>query len=134
MTRHLEDAAAARYVSLTTFRRSGAPVPTPVWVARDGDELVVITLDGVGKTKRLAHTSAVELRPCDVRGTVADGATTYVGTARVVRDPEAVAQVKRAMSAKYPMARLGNGLESILGRTFRRKARAGIRIALAPPD
>jgi hypothetical protein len=38
------------------------------------------------------------------------------------------------MSAKYPMARLGNGLESILGRTFRRKARAGIRIALAPPD
>lgn len=133
LARHLQNAAEARYVSLTTFRRSGAPVPTPVWVARDGDELVVITLDGVGKTRRLAHSPAVELRPCDVRGTVADGAPTYVGTGRVVRDPEAVAQVKRAMSAKYPMARLGNGLESTLGRAFRRKPRAGIRITLAPP-
>jgi PPOX class probable F420-dependent enzyme len=128
----IDDVAAHRYVALTTFRRSGVPVSTPVWVARDGDELVVITLDDVGKTKRLAHTPAVELQPCDVRGTVADAAPTYVGTARVVRDPAEVAAVKRAMSAKYPLARLGNGFERVLGRAFRRKPRAGIRITLAP--
>ena len=28
-----------KFVALTTFRRSGVPVPTPVWVARDGELL-----------------------------------------------------------------------------------------------
>jgi len=49
--------AGAAYVQLTTFRRSGEPVRTPVWVAPavdDGDHLVVITVDDTGKTKRLA--------------------------------------------------------------------------------
>jgi len=50
---------ANRYVSLTTFRRTGTPVSTPVWVARDGGELVVISVDPAGKLKRLAHTSRV---------------------------------------------------------------------------
>ena len=29
------------FVSLTTFRRTGIGVSTPVWIARDGDALVV---------------------------------------------------------------------------------------------
>jgi len=37
--------ADARFVSLTTFRRSGEPVSTPVWVGRDGGSLVVLTPD-----------------------------------------------------------------------------------------
>jgi hypothetical protein len=32
-----------RFVALTTFRRSGAPVSTPVSVGRDGESLVVLT-------------------------------------------------------------------------------------------
>ncbi|HET7397597.1 MAG TPA: PPOX class F420-dependent oxidoreductase [Intrasporangium sp.] len=123
--------AEQRYVSLTTFRRDGAPVSSPVWVARDGDELVVITVDDVGKTKRLAHTARVELRPSDIRGAVSQGAPTYAGTARVVRDPAGVEAVKRAISAKYPMARLGNTAERLLGPVMRRKPRAGIRITLS---
>ena len=129
----LDEIARHQYVSLTTFRRSGDPVATPVWVARDEDEVVVISVDGVGKTKRLAHTSRVELRPCDVRGRVAAGAPCWLGTARVVRDREGLDAVRRAMSAKYPMARLGNAIEDLLGRWMRRKPRAGIRISL-PPD
>ena len=129
-TSDLDEIAAHSYVSVTTFRRSGEPVATPMWVARDGDEIVVISLDGVGKTKRLAHTSRVELRPCDVRGRVAEDAPVYAGTARVVRDREGVAAVKRAMSAKYPMARLGNAMEDVFGRLMRRKPRAGIRITI----
>ncbi len=35
--------ADEQYVLLTTTRRSGDRVPTPVWVARDGDALVVTT-------------------------------------------------------------------------------------------
>ena len=122
--------AAHRYVSLTTFRRSGEPVATPVWIARDGEELVVITIDGVGKTKRLAHTSRVELRECDMRGTVPDGALTHHGTARVVRSPEEIAAVKRAIGRKYLLARVGDALRPLASKITGQKARAGIRIVL----
>ena len=124
--------AAHQYVSLTTFRKSGVPVATPVWIAKDGDDLVVITVDHLGKTKRLGHTARVELRPCDIRGVVPDGAPVYTGKARLDRTPEGVAAVKRAMSQKYLVARLGNGLERFLGPLMRRKPRAGIRITLEP--
>lgn len=122
--------AAHRYVSLTTFRRSGEPVATPVWIARDGSELVVITIDGVGKTKRLTHTSRVELRPCDMRGAVPDGAPTHHGTGRVLRSPEEIAAVKRAMGEKYLLARIGDALRAVTSRVVRDKPRAAIRIVL----
>ena len=122
--------AAYGYVSLTTFRRSGEPVSTPVWVARDGDELVVITIDDVGKTKRLAHTPRVELRQCDARGAVAEGAAIHHGTARVVRSPEEIAAVRRAIGRKYLLARPGNAVRSVTSRVAAGKPRAGIRIVL----
>ena len=121
---------ANRYVQLTTFRRTGTPVSSPVWVARDGGELVVITVEGTGKLKRLAHTSRVELRPCDFRGRVPEGAPTYAGTAVVDRTPEGVAAVKRAMARKYVMARLGDAMAVVTDRLRKRTPRAGIRITL----
>ncbi len=41
----------SEYVSLTTFRRTGEPVPTPVWAAADGADLVVWTRTDTGKRK-----------------------------------------------------------------------------------
>ncbi len=58
----------SRYVSLTTFRRTGDAVATPVWAAPDGADLVVWTRADSGKVKRLRHTSRVTVAPCDVRG------------------------------------------------------------------
>ncbi|MDT7579905.1 MAG: uncharacterized protein QOK35_1169, partial [Pseudonocardiales bacterium] len=49
----LAEMADEQFVSLSTFRRSGAPVATPVWIARDGDALVVTTIADSGKVKRL---------------------------------------------------------------------------------
>lgn len=126
----LDEVAAHRYVSLTTFRRSGVPVSTPVWVARDGDELVVVTVDPSGKLKQLDHDPRVELRPCDVRGRVPEGAATYAGTAVVDRSPEGVAAVKRAIGRKYVLARLGDALAVVTDRLRPRTPRAGIRISL----
>jgi PPOX class probable F420-dependent enzyme len=74
-----------RFVSLTTFRCSGAPVSTPVWVGRDGESLVVLTPVGSGKVKRLRSDPRVELRPCGRFGGVADGATAVRGTAELLR-------------------------------------------------
>ena len=71
------------FVLLTTFRRSGKRVSTPVWVARDGDHLVVITPAGTGKVKRIAANPAVEVTPCDRRGRPKPWATTVAGRAEV---------------------------------------------------
>ena len=76
--------ADERFVSLTTFRKSGEAVSTPVWIARDGDALIVTTPDGTGKVKRLRNNSSVELRPCDRMGKVADDAPRVAGVAEIV--------------------------------------------------
>ena len=59
----LDDLADEKFVSLTTFRKNGVGVPTPVWIGRDGDALVVTTPVGSGKVKRLRRNCTVELRP-----------------------------------------------------------------------
>ncbi|MBM6399235.1 PPOX class F420-dependent oxidoreductase [Phycicoccus sonneratiae] len=123
--------ATAKYASLTTFRRTGVPVSSPVWVAPavDGsDHLVVITVDATGKVKRLNHTRRVELRPCDMRGRVADDAPTYRGEGVVVRSPAEVAGVRAAVVAKYGLpARLSDLVDKVTSTVgIRRQPRAGI--------
>jgi PPOX class probable F420-dependent enzyme len=127
--------ADAKYVSLTTFRRTGVPVSTPVWLAPSVDDphvFTVITLDDTGKTKRLSHTARVEVRPCDVRGRVPDDAPSYRGTALVVRDPEDVASVRRSVVAKYGFpARFSDLVDKVSPRLhIRRQPRAGILVRL----
>jgi PPOX class probable F420-dependent enzyme len=53
---------------LTTFRRDGTPVPTPLSVAVDGDHAYVRSYEKAGKTKRLRNNSHVELAPSTTRG------------------------------------------------------------------
>lgn len=118
---------AAQYVELTTFRRNGVPVSTPVWIAPDGDDLLIVTLDDTGKTKRLAHTARGELRPCDMRGRVAPDASRYAARARVERGAPAVARVKKAVGAKYGWwYRAMTFVEPVIDRLPGRKPRAAI--------
>jgi PPOX class probable F420-dependent enzyme len=125
--------ADVKYISLTTFRRSGAPVSTPVWVAPsrpDDGELVVITLGDTGKVRRLQGNPAVQMRPCDQRGRVAPDAPGFGGTARLVDDPDEVLAVKRAIGAKYgAVYRVLTAVEAAWIRLRpRRHPRVGIRI------
>jgi PPOX class probable F420-dependent enzyme, Rv2061 family len=110
----LSAVAESEYVLLTTFRRSGEPVGTPVWVARDGDALLVTTGAASGKVKRLAHTADVTLTPCDVRGVVAPGAVPVAARAVVDDSPETRERVATALRgkyrAKYRMLELGGKL------------------------
>ncbi|MEV4092211.1 PPOX class F420-dependent oxidoreductase [Streptosporangium saharense] len=64
----IKELAAERYVSVTTFRKNGTGVPTPVWVAPDGEGLVVWTVASSGKVRRLRADPRVVLAACDVRG------------------------------------------------------------------
>jgi uncharacterized protein len=74
----LDDIGSQRYLCLETFRRSGAGVRTPVWFAsapaKGGDTILyVYSAAESGKAKRIRHTSAVRIAPCDIRGTVTGG-------------------------------------------------------------
>jgi PPOX class probable F420-dependent enzyme len=65
-----DELARERYVNLATFRRDGREVRTPVWIAADGDRLVVYTNGTSGKVKRIRNDGRVRLAPCDARGRV----------------------------------------------------------------
>ena len=60
--------AGGRYVRLSTLRKSGAAVPTPVWFARLGENLYVVTGHNTGKVKRIRNNPDVTLAPSDFRG------------------------------------------------------------------
>jgi uncharacterized protein len=60
--------SASKYMLLTTYRRVGTPVSTPVHVVVDGDVAFFRTWDVSGKAKRIRHTPLVEVAPSNVRG------------------------------------------------------------------
>ncbi len=60
--------AGQRYLRLSTFRKTGAAVPTPVWFARLGKNLYVVTGHNTGKVKRIRNNPDVVLAPSDFRG------------------------------------------------------------------
>lgn len=100
-TASLADLGAEQFVQLTTFRRSGEPVATPVWVAPHGGALVVTTIATTGKVKRVRHTARVLLRPCTRSGQVAPDAPTVTAKADIVDDPAEVRRLSGALKRKY---------------------------------
>ncbi|MGW0365762.1 PPOX class F420-dependent oxidoreductase [Streptomyces sp. NPDC002990] len=96
----LQELGRARYVSLTTFRKDGTPVPTPVWAVADGGELYVWTRSDAWKVKRIRNNGRVTLTACDVRGRVEDGAPVLEGRARLL-DDAGLRRVRKLMSRKY---------------------------------
>ena len=92
--------ATTRYVNLTTYRRDGRSVTTPVAVVAWGERLYVGTWRDSGKCKRIRAKGRVRLVPCDARGRREFGRA-YVGTAQVVRDAALRAAVQRRFIAKY---------------------------------
>ncbi|MFE4452507.1 PPOX class F420-dependent oxidoreductase [Streptomyces sp. NPDC056796] len=96
----LQDFARSEYVSLTTYRKDGTPVATPVWAAVDGDTLYVWTRSDSWKVRRLRNDPRVLVTVCDVRGRVADGAPSAEGTARLF-DGAGMTAVRKVLARKY---------------------------------
>ena len=92
-----------KYISLTTFRRTGAAVATPVWFVQLQHTLYIYTAATAGKVKRIRHTPGVQLASCTLLGNVTG--PIIAGVARIVTDPQEQAQVEAALTAKYWLAR-----------------------------
>lgn len=127
----IDDLAAGKYISLTTFKKDGTPVSTPVWLARDGDHLYVITDPNSWKAKRLRNSDRAEVAPCDMRGTVSGPATPAKAT---LLDDAGTARVNKLINDKYGLMAKLFGLRGTLNRLLRRPAeqRVGIEITLLP--
>ncbi len=122
----LETIAKARYVSLTTFRKSGEPVSTPMWVGADTDgTLIISTHADSWKVKRLMNDPRVELRPSTVGGVVRPDAVVVTGTAELIFDDEQREHFAAIIRRKYGVQqRLLGWVESL------RKGRAVHRVIL----
>jgi PPOX class probable F420-dependent enzyme len=82
------------FVSLTTFRKSGVAVSTPVWIAREGDDLLVTT-------PAMRNSPRVEMRPCDRMGKVREGAPVVAGNAVIESGDEVTARLNDIFLAKF---------------------------------
>lgn len=82
--------AGEKYLNLETYRRTGTPVRTPVWFARDDRDaatLYVYTEINAGKVKRIRNNASVKIAPCTMRGTTKGEWSS--ATARLVDGDEA---------------------------------------------
>ncbi|MDV9188769.1 PPOX class F420-dependent oxidoreductase [Streptomyces sp. SR27] len=95
-----EELRRGRYVSLTTYRKNGTGVATPVWYAVEGSELYAWTRSDSWKVKRLRNDPRVVVAVCDVRGNVAEGAERVTGTGRLVEGGE-LRRIRGLLSRKY---------------------------------
>jgi PPOX class probable F420-dependent enzyme len=87
-------------VLLTTFRRDGRPVGTPVSLAVIGDHAVFRTYDRAWKTRRLAHTRQVTIAPSTTRGTPTGPA---IGATARILDGEEARAAAAALRRKHPV-------------------------------
>ncbi|GAB7066710.1 PPOX class F420-dependent oxidoreductase [Mycobacterium hodleri] len=121
--------ADEKFVSLTTFKKNGEKVAGAMWLARDGDALVMWTPADSWKVKRLRRDSRVELTPCGRTGKVPDGAKVTSGSAEVDADPTETARVERLIKAKYGFEFFAiTVVERIVARG--KKARVAVRITV----
>jgi len=92
-----------KYISLTTFRKNGVGVATPVWFGEADGKLYVMTRSDSGKYKRLRNNPQVRIAPCTIRGRVTG--PEFTGTARVLPAKDWPG-ARKTIEQRYWMARI----------------------------
>ncbi len=87
-------------VLLTTFRRDGTPVGTPVSLAVDGERAFVRSPGDAWKVKRIRRNPHVEIAPCTPRGRPTGPAVPAL--ARPLQGDDAK-RAARALRRKHPL-------------------------------
>lgn len=114
---------ASPYLLVTSYRKDGRAVPTPVWVVRDGDHLAIWTVRDSGKVKRVRRDGTVLVGPCDVRGRLTG--TEVPGRATIL-DAEGTARVRALLKRKYGLL----GRLTLWGSRLRRGADGTVAIQI----
>jgi PPOX class probable F420-dependent enzyme len=113
--------AGETYISLTTFKRDGTAVATPVWVVSDDRRrLLVLTGPDTWKVKRLRRDSRVVVAASDYRGRV--HGESFEGVGRLLDIPQG-SLVEPLLDRKYGLVRRLLGVFNRLVRVMTRKQR-----------
>ncbi|NDU71977.1 PPOX class F420-dependent oxidoreductase [Actinomadura sp. DSM 109109] len=99
-TSTLETLRKQRTVLLTSYRKDGTPVRTPVNVVVRGDRAYFRTYDRAFKVRRLARNPVVELAPSTFRGRVTGPGAR--GRVRLLTEQEA-RPIRRLLARKHPL-------------------------------
>ena len=91
------------YISLVTFRKSGAAIPTPIWFAEENDKIYVMTRSDSGKYKRIRNKPEVRVAPCSIRGKITG--PEFEARARIL-PPEDWPRARKTIQKKYWLARI----------------------------
>ncbi len=97
----MDELGDARYISLTTYKRDGTPVSTPVWIAPAPSGYVFTTGAMTWKARRLRRDPRVRVQRSDARGRVKPDAAVYTGTGVVKEDSASVTAAEAAIHRKY---------------------------------
>ncbi|MFJ6725410.1 MULTISPECIES: PPOX class F420-dependent oxidoreductase [unclassified Streptomyces] len=121
----LESLGTGKYLLVTSYRKNGSPVPTPVWVVRDGDTLGIWTPALSYKTKRIRARGDILVGPCDLRGNPLGD---QVSATAEICDAETTARYRKLIAGKYGIV----GRLTLLSSRLRNGTRGsvGIRITL----
>jgi PPOX class probable F420-dependent enzyme len=95
--------AGQKYMSLATFRKSGAAVRTPVWFGERDGKLYVMSRSDSGKFKRIRNNPRVKIAPCSMRGQVTG--PEFEATARILPPAEGK-HARDLVKRKYWAARI----------------------------
>ncbi|MFF5954872.1 PPOX class F420-dependent oxidoreductase [Streptomyces luteogriseus] len=123
--RTLDELGAGKYLLVTSYRKNGTPVATPVWVVRDGDALGVWTPADSWKVKRIRNRADVLVGPCDLRGNPTGD---QVPATAAICDAATTGRYRQLIGRKYGLT----GRLTLLGSRLRRgvDGTVGIRITL----
>ena len=89
---------AGKYLSITSFKRDGAGVATPVWFVQEAGRLLIQTDANSGKVKRIRRNPHVLITPCTATGRLL--ASPVPARAELLPDAE-LGRVERLLAAKY---------------------------------
>ncbi|GAA5018384.1 PPOX class F420-dependent enzyme (plasmid) [Streptomyces sp. Tue6028] len=121
----LDKLGSGKYLLITSYRKNGTGVATPVWVVRDGTALGAWTAADSWKVKRIRNRGDVLVGPCDARGRPTGDQVP--ATAEIV-DAEATARYRQLIARKYGVV----GRLTLFGSRLRRGETGTIGIRITP--
>lgn len=87
-----------RYLSITSYKRDGTSVATPVWFVQQDGRLLAMTDAASGKVKRIRRNPAVRVAICTASGRLRG--PQLAGLAEILPDSE-VSAVQQLIGRKY---------------------------------
>ena len=93
--------ADEKYVLISTFRKNGDAVSSPVWIVALADGTAGFTTEeSSGKVKRIRNNPQVTLQPCSMKGTPKEGSAVVAASADVMVGADAQ-PIRDAIHNKY---------------------------------